>query len=188
MTLRGLFVAGFAVALFLSFGCGGGSDSGGGGPVPPALTCSTAGSAGPNTVTMDCGGLVDPNTERVEVMIEGPASGATTLRGMNFDVTYDPAKLEFVPTANVTSPLFPDALILAALANAQQGRLIVAIQQPGNLGDVSVAAGVHPVINLSFRRVAAATFDPTPLVFERAQATAAVPAVTFASGLALEYQ
>lgn len=188
MTARGLFVAGFATALLSSLGCGGGSDGGSGGPVPPALACTDAGTAGVNTVTMSCGGLIDATTERVDIVIGGPASGTTTLRGLNFDVTYDPTKLQFVPAAVPASPLFPDALVLVALANGQQGRIVAAIQQVGTLPDVAVATGEHAVISLSFRRVGVDTFDPTPLTFERAQATAAVPAITFASGLALAYQ
>ena len=186
LTARGLFVAGFAAALLSSLGCGG-SDSGGGGPVPPELVCTDAGTVSANTVTMSCGGLLDATTERVDIVIGGPASGTTTLRGLNFDVTYDPTKLEFVPEAAPSSPLFPDALVLAVLANGQQGRVVAAIQQVGTLPDVPVTTGEHWVLSLSFRRVAAATFDPAPLTFERAQATAASPAVTFANGLALAY-
>jgi hypothetical protein len=136
---------------------------------------------------MSCGGPIDGTTEKVNVVIGGPASGTTTLRGLNFDVTYDPAKLEFVPATSYASPLFPRALVLAVLANGQQGRVVAAIQQPGDLAAVSVTTGEHDVISLSFRRVAAATFGPTPLTFDRAQATAALPAISFVSGLALEY-
>jgi hypothetical protein len=186
MTARVLFVAGFATALLSSLGCGGGSDSGGG-PVPPSLACTDAGTVPPDTVTMSCGGLIDSTTERVDIVIGGPASGTTTLRGINFDVTYDPTKLEFVPEAVPSSPLFPDALVLTVLANGQQGRVVAAIQQVGTLPDVSIAAGEHWVIPLSFRRVAAATFDPTPLTFERTQATGASTAITFTNGLALAY-
>ena len=185
MTARGLFLAGFALALLSSLGCGGGSD---GGPIPPALACSDGGTAGANTVTMSCGALIDATTERVDVVIEGPASGTTTLRGLNFDVTYDPTKLEFVPAGHPASPLFPDALVLVNLANGQQGRIVAAIQQVGTLPDVAVTTGEHEVISLSFRRVGTDTFDPTPLTFDRAQGTAAVPAITFANGLSLAAQ
>jgi len=188
LAARGLFVAGFAAALFSSLGCGGGSDSGGGGPVPPALTCADSGTVAANTVTMSCGGLLDATTERVDIVLGGPASGTTTLRGLNFDVTYDPAKLAFVPEAAPTSPLFPDALVLVAPAPGQPGRLVAGIQQVGTLPDVSVAQGTHWVISLSFRRVGADTFDATPLTFDRAQATAASAAITFTDGLALAYQ
>jgi hypothetical protein len=188
MTARGLLASGFAAALLFSMGCGGGSDSSDPGPVGPALACTEAGTPSVNTVTMSCGGLIDATTERVDVVIEGPASGSTSLRGLNFDVTYDATKLEFLPVAVPTSPLFPDALVLAVLANNQQGRIVAAIQQPGTLPAVAVSTGEHRVISLSFRRVGVDTFDPTPLTFERAQATAAVPAVTFADGLSLSYQ
>ena len=186
LTARGLFVVGFATALLSSLGCGGG-DAGGGGPVPPALACSDGGTAATNTVAMSCGGLIDATTERVDVVIGGPASGTTTLRGLNFDVTYDPTKLEFVPEAVPSSPLFPDALVLAVLANGEQGRVVAAIQQVGTLPDVAVTTGEHLVISLTFRRVPATTFGPTPLTFERSVATAASPAIAFASGLTLEY-
>ncbi len=185
---RGLFLSGFAVALLVSLGCGSDGDTGGGGPVPPSLACTDANTVGANTVTMSCGGLLDSATERVDVVIGGPATGSTTLRGLNFDVTYDPAKLEFVPAADPTSPLFPDALVLVALANGQQGRVIVAVQQVGTLPDVAIAAGQHWVISLSFRRLAPTTFDATPLTFDRAQATAASATITFTDGLALAYQ
>jgi len=186
MTVRGALIAGFASALLLSFGCGG-SDTGSG-PAPPTLACTDGGAAAANTVIMSCGGPIDGTTEKVNVVLGGPAApNTTTLRGLNFDVTYDPAKLEFVPAASYVSPLFPDAFVLAVLANGQQGRVVAAIQQPGDLAAVSVATGEHDVLSLSFRRVAGATFGPTPLTFERAQATAALPAISFASGLALEY-
>jgi len=185
---RGLFVAGFATALTSSLGCGGGSDGGNGGPIPPALACTDGGTAGANTVTMSCGGLIDATTERVDIVIGGPTSGTTTLRGLIFDVTYDPTKLEFVPAAVPASPLFPDALVLVELANRQPGRIVAAIIQVGTLPDVAVTTGEHEVLSLSFRRAGEDTFDPTPLAFDRAQATAAVPTITFASGLALNYQ
>jgi hypothetical protein len=186
LTARVLFVAVFATALLSSLGCGGGSGSGGG-PVPPALACTDSGTVGVNTVTMNCGALLNATTERVDIVIGGPTSGTTTLGGLNFDVTYDPAKLEFVPEAVPASPLFPDALVLAVLANGQQGRIVAAIQQVGTLPPVAVTTGEHLVISLTFRKVGVDTFDPTPLTFERAQATAASPAVTFANGLALAY-
>jgi hypothetical protein len=181
--------AGFVAALLSSLGCGGGSGGGdNSGPVPPAMVCTEAGTAGINTVTMSCGGLIDSGTERVDIVIEGPASGTTSLRGMNFDVVYDATKLEFLPDANPVSPLFPDAFVLVALANGQQGRVVAAIQQPGNLSAVAVSTGEHQVLSFSFRRLGADTFDPTPLTFERAQGTGAVPAITFANGLSLGYQ
>ena len=182
MTVRGALVTGFLAALLTSFGCGGGDTT------PPTLACREEGTAGANTVSMSCGGSIDGTTARVVVVIGGPASGTTILRGLNFDVTYDPAKLEFVPADDdYASPLFPDALVLVALANQQQGRVVAAIQQLGTLPDVAVATGEHDVLSLSFRRVAAATFGPTPLTFDRAQATAASPAISFANGLVLEY-
>lgn len=186
LTARGVFIAGFAVALFSSFGCGGGSETAG--PAPPALVCSDGGTAGINTVTMACGGLIDATTERVNIVIGGPESGTSSLRGLIFDVTYDPAKLDFVRPASFASPLFPDGLIAMELVNGQPGEIVVAILQVGTLPDVTVASGERLVISLSFRRVGVDTFDPTPLSFVRAQAISAVPAVSFANGLALAYQ
>ncbi len=174
------------MALLLSFGCGGGSDTGG--PIPPALLCSDGGTAGVNTVAMRCGGLIDATTERVDIVIGGPESGTASLRGLIFDVTYDPAKLEFVGATSPANPLFPDGLVAVELANGQQGEIVAAILQVGTLPDVSVAPGEHQVISFAFRRLGLDTFDPTPLTFVRAQATAAVPSVTFANGLALAYQ
>jgi N-acetylneuraminic acid mutarotase len=157
-------------------------------PAAPTLACSDGGPAGTNTITMNCGGAIDATTEQVDVVIGGPASGATTLRGLNFDVTYDPAKLEFVQAAGI-SPLFdPTALVLAVLANGQQGRLVVAIQQFPGVPDVVVAPGQHLVLSLTFRAVPGAVLNPTPLAFERTDATSASTALNFASSLALSYQ
>jgi hypothetical protein len=185
-TARGLLVIGFALALLASLGCGG--SSGDGDTTGPALSCSDSGQAGPNTVIMTCGGAIDSTTQRVDVMIGGPTTGTTTLRGFSFTVTYDPTKLEFVPTAPYTSPLFdPSALVLAALGNGQQGSVVVGIAQVGTVDDVTVLPGQHLVLSLSFRRVAGATFDPTPLMFDMAEATDASATVTFEDGLALGY-
>jgi len=115
---------------------------------------------------MNCVGAIDSTTEQVNVVMGGPSSGSTTLRGFNFDVTYDPSKLEFVQAASHTSPLFPpSALVLVRLSNGDQGRVVVSIQQVGGVPDVEVGAGQHIVLSLSLRRVAGATSDPTPLGF-----------------------
>jgi hypothetical protein len=187
-TARGLLVIGFALALSASFGCGGNGGSGDGGTMAPAISCTDASSSAVNTVTLNCGGATDSATEKVDVMIAGPPTGSMTVQGFSFDVTYDPTKLEFVPAGTYTSPLFdPSALVLAVLANGEQGRVVVGIQQVGTLEDVAVSSGQHLVLSLSFRRVAGATFDPTPLMFDRADATYASATVTFEDGLALGY-
>jgi len=188
MPARGLLVVAFGAALLGSIGCGGGSDSGGSGVTVPALSCSDGGPAAEDAVTMNCGGAIDGTTERVDVVMGGPATGTTTLQGLNFDITYDPAALEFIPEAIPTSPLFPSALVLTVLANGQQGRLVAAIQQPGTLPDVDVGPGQHLVLSLTFRTVPGAAFDPTPLAFERADATNASDPVSFVSGLAVGYR
>jgi hypothetical protein len=50
-------------------------------------------------------------------VIGGPGAGSTTLRGLNFDITYEPAILAFSPAGTYTSPLFPNALIVVDLFN-----------------------------------------------------------------------
>jgi hypothetical protein len=186
--VRGALVAAFVAALLGSVGCGGGS-SGGSGMTLPALSCSDGGPAGLNAVTMNCGGPIDGTTEQVVVTIGGPASGTTTLRGLNFNVTYDPTKLEWVPAASYTSPLFPNALILVVLANQQDpGTIVAALQQVGTDPDVVVTPGQHVVLNLTFKTVAGAAFDPTPLAFENADATSASDPINFTSDLAVGYR
>ncbi len=108
--------------------------------------------------------------------------------GFNFDVTYDPEKLQFVPSASYTSPLLPNALVAVTLFNGQQGRVVVSVQQPGGLGVVSLGSGLDKVLSLSFRRTAGATFGPTPLAFENADATAASSPIAFSSTLTLAYR
>jgi len=186
-TLTGkLILAGFSAALLAAVGCN--SSGGDGGSTMAALACSDGGPAAVNAVTMNCGGASDSSTEVVAVTIGGPAAGSTTLRGLNFDVTYDPSKLEFVHAGNYASSLFPGALIAVAFANGQPGRVLVSIQQTGGAADVGVATGPHMVLSLSFRRAAGATFGPTPLMLENVEATTASAAIAFASSLALSYQ
>jgi len=179
MMVRRLFLLGFAVALPMAFGCSSGSDK---------LGCGDEGAAAANAVAMSCGGATDSTTEQVDIVLGGPASGSTTVRGLNFDVTYDPAKVEYVPAASDASALFPSALVAVTLFNGQPGRVVVSIQEFGGLPPVQVGAGQHVVLSLSFRRAAGTTFGPTPLAFENAEATSASPAVNFAAGLALSYQ
>jgi len=189
MTARGLFLLVFAAALPIGVGCGGGG-GGGGGVDTPELACVDGGAAAANAVTLTCGGATSGTTERVDVVLGGPASGTTTLRGLNFDVIYDPAKLDYVPAAIDTSPLFsPNALVAVSLSNGVPGRVVVSIQEFGSVAaPVAVGAGPHVVLSVWFRRVAGATFAPTPLTFENAEATSAVPAISFGSALALSYQ
>lgn len=184
MMVRCLFLFGFTVALLTAFGC----SSGGGTTTPPALACADGGQAGTDSVVMNCAAATDSTTERVDVTIGGPAAGQTTLRGLNFDVTYDPAKLEFVPAASYTSALFPSALIGVTLSNGQQGRVVVSIQQIAGLAAVPVDPGAHDVLSLSFKTVAGATFGATPLMFENTEATTASAVIGFANGLALSFQ
>jgi hypothetical protein len=189
MMARRLFLFGFVTALLTALGCSSGGD--GGTTTTPALLCGDASPAAANAVTLTCGGSADGTIERIDVVVGGPASGTTTVRGFNFDVTYDPSKLEFVSAASDTSDLFPpSALLVASLYNGQPGQVVVSIQQAGSDPDVVVVAGQHVALSLSFRRVAGVTFAPTPLEFENAEATAASPAIGFpgASGLALSYQ
>ena len=184
MIARRRFLLGFAAALLTAFGCSSGGD---GGTTTPALACIDGGAAAANAVTMTCGGASDSTTEQVDVVMGGPAVGTTTLRGLNFDVTYVTSNLEFVPAASYTSPLFPGALVAVALSNGQPGRVVVSIQKVGG-SVVSVGAGQHDVLSLSFRRVTGATFGPTLLAFENAEATTASTAISFVIGLALAYQ
>ena len=182
-TVRRVPAIAFVAALLGSFGCGGGDS----GTTLPPLSCSDGGAAAANTVVLSCGAALDGTTERVDVVIGGPDSGVTTLRGLNFNVNYDPAKLEFV-SADSMSPLFdPSALVIVKLLNGLQGTVVAGIQQVVE-DDVVVAPGQHPVITLTFRTVAGAAFDPTPLTFDRAEATAPSQIVTFSSGLAVGYR
>ncbi len=178
---------GFAAALLYAVGCSSSGTSSP--PTSVVFACTDSGNAAPDAVTMSCGAATAATTERVDVIIGGPALGSTTMRGMNFDVVYDPAKLEFVPAGSYSSPLFSaNALVAVGLAGGQQGRLIVSIQEPGTSSDVAVGTGQHLVLSLTFRTVSAATFSPTPVTFENAEASGASATIAFGSALALSYQ
>lgn len=184
MMARTLFLLGFAAALLTGVGCSNGSS---GGSTTVALSCSDGGAAGANVVTMSCGGETDATTEQVNFVMGGPAAGTTTLQGLNFDVTYDPARVEFVPAASYTSPRFPGAIVLVQLFNDQQGRVVVSIQQTAGVLE-SVGPGQHDVLSLSFRSLTGTTFGLAPLTFENTEATNASTPVSFVGGLALSYQ
>jgi len=188
MIARRLFVLGFAAALITAFGCSSGNDNNdGGGTTVPSIVCTDGGAPGANAVTLKCVGALNTSSEQVAVVIGGPSSGSTSLRGLNFDITYDPANLDFIPAVTPTSPLFPNALVLASLENGVPGRVVVAIQQPGDMPNVAVPAGQHTVINLTFNRASGMSFLPTPLAFENSEATSSSAVITFASSLALSY-
>ena len=104
MTARRLFLFAFAAALLAGLGCSNDDDCA---STAPALVCTDGGNAAANGVNTNCGGALDSVTEQVDIVLGGPAAGSTTLRGLNFDVTYDPAKLTFMPAASYTSTLFP---------------------------------------------------------------------------------
>lgn len=182
MSVGGWIQIGFAAALLTAVGCGGDSGS----SSTHTFACSDGGVALGQQVALRCGGAAAP-TERVDVILGGPASGSLTLRGFSFDVVYDPAKVEFVPDASYASTLFPNALIAVTLAGGAQGRVVVGIQQPNGLADVTVVAGQQHVLSLSFKPVTGVTFGPTPLTFENAEATSASDTVEFTSALALAY-
>ena len=180
MIARRLFLLVFSGALLAAFGCSSSSDT-------LALRCTDLGAAPSNTISLSCAGATSGTTEQLDVVLGGPASGVTNLSGLNFDVTYDPTKMAIVPTGPFTSPLFPDALIVARLYNGQPGRLVVSIQQPGGLPPVDVAPGQHDVLSFSFSRASTTAFNPTALLFENAEATSASSPVTFVSNLAISY-
>jgi len=195
MILRSLFVLVFGVALLAAFGCGGGSSDNG--STGPALACTDGGAAAADAVTMTCGGATDSTTEQVNVVMGVPAAGATSLRGLNFDVTYDSTKLTFVSATNYTGGPFPAAalVVATALPNDPTPHVIVSIQQVGTDPDVVIGPGQHVMLHLSFTRTPAATFAPTPLVFDLATSEVTPPTpptvpavVTFGSALALSYQ
>ncbi len=187
MKASGFVVASFVASLVAAVGCSGGSSNGNNNPSMATLSCTDSGNASANVVTIRCD-LTASTSERVDVTMGGPASGATTLRGLNFDITYDGLKLQFIPSASYTSPLFPGALIGVALDNGLDGRLVVSIQEPGGSAPVAVGPGQPTVLSLTFQRVAGTTFTPTPLAFDNAEATSASAPITFHSGLTLAYQ
>lgn len=185
MTIRRLFLLAFGVALLVGFGCS--SSDYGNNNGAPTLGCSDGGTVAADAVTLSCGGTTDSVSERVDVVMGGTASGTTTLRGLNFDVTYDASKVSFTDTSPYTSPLFPDALIAVSLFNGQQGRVVVSIQQPGGLPDVQVAPGERDVLSLSFTRVTNTAFNPSALLFANTEATAASVPIAFTNSLAISY-
>ena len=186
MTARRLFVFVFAAALLAGFGCS--NDDSGGGTTGPALSCVDGGNAAANGVNTNCAGAVDSETELVDIVLGGPGAGTTSLRGVNLDLTFDDAKLTFVPTTPAfTSPLFPNALI-AVSSQVAPGRVIVSIQQTGGDPAITVGPGQHVVMSLMFKRAAGATFTPTPIGIENTDATGATAPISFASGTMIAYQ
>ena len=176
---------GFAAALLTALGC-----SNGGSDAPPStnmIACTDGGAAAANAVTTVCGGAAGTTTEIVKIVMGGPAAGTTTLQGLNFDITYDSTKLQWV-SASSTSPLFPGALVVVALANGAPGRVVVGIQMTGG-ATVDVASGQHDVLTLNIQRASGVSFAPTPVAFDPAAsgATPTTAPVTFTGSLALSY-
>jgi len=191
MMARRLFLLVFAVALLTAFGCGGGGD---GGTMSPTIACSVVGAPQPNFVTMTCGGPTNATTEQINVVIVGPTSGTTTLRGLNFDVTYDPAKLAFVSaTKDASGPFSAGALVAAtAFPLDPVPHVVVSIQQVYGDPDVVINADQQVVLlYLAFTVTSGATtFLDEPLNFDpgRSETTPPTITVSFDSNLMLSYQ
>ena len=191
MMARRFLLLGFAAALMTAVGCGGGD---GGGTPPPALVCADGGAASANAVTLACGGTTNPTTEQIDVVIGGPTMGTTSLRGLNFDVTYDPAELTFVSATAVSGGPFSASALLAAMAFPLDPvpHVVVSIQQVSGDPDVAIDAGQQVVLlHLTFAIASSATtVPPTPLDFDGAasEATPLAAAVSFGSSLTLSYQ
>jgi len=191
-----LFVLVFAVALLTAFGCGGGSDNGG--STTPTIACTDGGAAVADSVTMRCGGATNTTTEQINVVIGGPATGTTSIRGLNFDVTYDPTKVTFVSATNPTGGPFPASALLAATAFPLDltPHVVVSIQEVFGDSDVVIAAGQQVVLlNLSFATATGVTtFSPTPVSYDLSASEVTPPpppavptTVTFGSSLMLSY-
>jgi hypothetical protein len=143
---------------------------------------------------MTCGGPINATTEQIDVVIGGPASGTTSLRGLNFDVTYDPAKLTFVSATEVAGGPFSANALVAATAFPLDPvpHVVVSIQQVSGDPDVVVNAGQQVVLlHLSFAVASGATtFLDEPLDFDvgRSETTPPNTAISFGSSLVLSYQ
>jgi len=157
--------------------------------VPPGYGCTDLGLAGENNVRMTCGGLIDSDTERVDIVLGGPASGSTTLRGLEFSVPYNHV-LEFLPDASYTSPLFgPNAEISVTQPSGVPDFLNISIREPDTIVDpVSVDAGQHTVLSLKFRRRAWQSFGPVYLTFQGALAVSASTPISFSNTVSLYYE
>lgn len=197
MIARRLLLIGFLMALPAAIGCS--DDEGGGGTATPAIACTDGGAAAANAIALTCGGPVDTATEIVDVVIGGPASGATSLRGLNFDVTYDSSKLTFVLATKDAAGPFSFAALLAASARPADPipHVIVSIQQVAGDPDVTIAAAQEVVLlRLVFARAqGTAAFAPTPLAFDPGTSEVTPPtpptlpaALSFAGNLMLSYQ
>jgi len=189
MMARKLFLPVFAIALLAAFGCGGGD--GGGGTTTPTIACSDGGAAAADSITMTCGGATNATTEQINVVIGGPATGTTSLRGLNYDVTYDPSKVTFV-SAEDAGPFSAGALLAAtAFPLDPTPHVVVSIQQVGGDPDVVVNAGQQLVLmHLSFVVTSGVTaVAPTPVDFDVANSETTPPTtgVGFGSSLMLSY-
>jgi len=193
MTFRPVFWIAFAGALLSAFGCGGGSSSTGGvGPAAPSISCTSAAPSS-NTIGMTCGVAMQGDTQMVNVVVVGDATGNTAVRGFSFDVVYDPAVLVFVAAASYVSPLMPSPPALPPLVsrlNGIEGHLVVSIQEPGTT-TATIPPGSNPqtILSLSFQRnVGAGTFGPTPLTLSNVAVNPQTLALGSVNNLALAYQ
>lgn len=187
MMTRRLFLLLFAAALVTAFGC----SSGGGVVVSPTLLCTDGGAAAANAVTLTCGAATG-GTQIVDVVLGGPA----TLSGLSFNVMYDGANLVYDSyDSSAASQLFPGALI-SVLPSSEPNSVpgykdvVVGFQTTGGTV-VTVDAGQHVVLSLTFQRVPGTTFGPTPVAFNIERTLTATPptaGTTFASSLSLSYQ
>src|SRR5262245_48645161 len=158
--------------------------------IPPGFRCTDLGPAPPNKVVQVCGGLVDSDTERLDIVLGGPLLGGTTLRGVEFGLLYPPSAIELVPEASYSSPLFsPNAVVTVTPNPVLPGLLDVSIHELDTIPEpVSVGAGQNIILSLKFRRRAWGDFGNVHALFSGFFAISPSTPIDFSTTVEFQYQ
>ena len=175
--------AGFLLGILLACGGGGGGGDKG---VVNLVQCGGATAAAPNQVALGCPAQ-GVDSIAVTVHLGGPTT--TDIYGLQFDLVFDPAVVQFEPQAIEGSFLNRDGaatILQAGVMQGDPGRLIVAIARQGVPNGLQATNVDQVVMLISFRRVAAGS---TTLSFENAKVVDSslqtIPQITFGTALTL---
>jgi len=182
--IRAALVGALAAA---ALACGGGGDGGGG--VVYAVACGGAMAPAADRITLGCPAQATDSIT-VSVHLGGPTS-SSDIFGLQFDLVFDPAVMQFEPPALEGSFLNRDGAATIMQVGAMQndpGRLIVGIVRLGVPGGLQATAADEVVITLLFGRLSAVS---TTLRFENAAAVDSslqpIPQITFGTPLTITF-
>ena len=171
--------------IVLACGGGGAGDDG----IVPHLLCGGSAAPAADQVTLGCP-IQGTDSITVAVRLGGPTT-SSDIYGLQFDLVFDPAVLQYQPPAMEGGFLNRDGAATILQVGPMQGnpgRLIVAIVRQGAPAGLQATAAEQVVITLLFRGVSAGS---TTLAFQNAAVVDSslqpLASMTFGGSLTIDF-